>query len=131
MRAFQAFELVSAPHPDATARSRPIADVRSGRSLALMHCPKWISFWHGGCLLAGLMSSALAGLWLWSGFYLQLTMDSIGLVFLAMAFVPPAMFAIAWPKRPMAQRAIGIAAGVAGAGIGIYLLIGLWSLSHT
>ena len=92
---------------------------------------KWIRDWHVGCLFVGLASSVVGVLWLLviDGIFLsdELTLTT----YFGMAFLLPIAFAVAWPKRPMAQRMVGIAVGIAGSCIGIYALTTLVALGHS
>jgi hypothetical protein len=91
---------------------------------------KRIIVWHWGCLLVGLASAVAGAIWLLVVdrllFPEKLTLaTSFGL-----AFFLPVLFAIAWPKRSVAQRIVGIAIGIVGASVGIYVLATLVALGH-
>ena len=91
---------------------------------------KWISVWHVGCLLVGLASSVVGALWLFvvDGVFLS---DNLTLTTsFGVAFLLPIVFAVVWPKRPRAQRIVGIAVGLAGTCIGIFALANLVALGH-
>ena len=92
---------------------------------------RWISIWHVGCLLVGLASSVLGTLWLFvvDGVFLsdELTLTTS----FGVALLLPIVFAFVWPKRPRAQRIVGVAVGLAGSCIGIYALATIVALGHS
>jgi len=91
---------------------------------------KWIIVWHWGCLLVGLASSVAGALWLLVVDRLLFSEKLTFATSFGLAFLLPVLFAIAWPKRSIAQRSVGIAIGILGTSVGIYVLATLVALGH-